>query len=107
MFYFAKRHGLSSQRPRVAHRPDITNVIRRYERFFLRSLSSLISKYPRWLIINMDETMIRQVQPPKRMWGMKGVGVRRVNARANEKNGITACISVSSYGLHGIADVLH
>ena len=84
----------------LAHRPSMTNLIRRYERYFLRTLHSLMKKYPRHLIINMDETMIRQVQGPKRVWGMKGVGVRRINTRSCVKNGITACISVVANGFH-------
>jgi hypothetical protein len=74
----------------------------------------------------MDETMIRQVQGPKRVWGMKGtiyyiiilmlyaslimlecvfelfigIGVRRINTRGSVKNGITACVSVVANGYH-------
>jgi hypothetical protein len=44
--------------------------------------------------------MIRQVQGPKRVWGMKGVGVRKINTRACVKNGITACVSVVASGHH-------
>jgi hypothetical protein len=124
LFNFAKRNGLSSVRPRTAHRPSMTNLIRRYERYFLQKLTILRNKYPRHLIINMDETMIRQVQGPKRVWGMKGknstnfififssiiymvylsfylgIGVRRINTRCGVKNGITACVSVVANGYH-------
>lgn len=88
----------SSQAPRVARRPVMTDALDSYRRLFLSQLQEYTHRIPSDLIINMDETMIRQVPAPNRVWGIRGAPWRLVKCHANPKNGITSCITVVSDG---------
>ena len=76
---FAKLFKFSCQRPRLAHRPVISLTHLYYEYTFLNEVQTLSPQYDTSLIINMDETMIRQVSSPRRVWGKKNHPWRNVN----------------------------
>ena len=84
---FAKLFKFSCQRPRLAHRPVISLTHLYYEYTFLNEVQTLSPQYDTSLIINMDETMIRQVSSPRRVWGKKNHPWRNVNTNSCPKNG--------------------
>ena len=97
---FANHHHFSSTRPRLAHRPTVTPPHLYYEYTFLTELQRLRPLYTHDLIINMDETMIRQVSGPRRVWGHRNHPWRNVNTKSNSKTGNKHSHSHSHIHIH-------